>query len=218
LIDSFFTPNNPMKKKTAQTVTEVRILGAAAQLFARQGFKGTSTRDISRLARVNEVTLYRYFRNKSDLFRAATEFRLSRVRMGRDLQNMLANDAEVHVTVPLLTEFLLENFFSPPDVLRLVLVAGFEVPGAGRMVREYLGPFFDTINGYFGRCSAKGMIREVEPALATLSLPGMITAHHHLHQLLTGKELDWGPARSVPMYTNFLLAALGQKPSRSRDS
>jgi len=198
-----------MKKRVAETITEIRILEAAVQLFARQGFKGTSTRDISHLARVNEVTLFRHYRNKAELFRAAIEYRLSRVRMGRELQSHLASDGTLDETVPMLTRFLLENVFNPPDLLRLIFVAGFEVPGADRMVQEYLGPFFDVIQGYFERCSAKGLIGQVEPSMATLGLAGVVSAHQSFHRLFTERDLDWDIERSVPAYADFLLSALG---------
>ncbi len=200
-----------MKKKAGKTVTEVRIVEAAVQLFARNGFKGTSTKDISRLARVNEVTLFRYFPHKADLFRAAAESRLSGVRMGRDLQSKLAAVEPLHVTVPMLTEFLLENFFNSPQLIRLIFVVGFEVPGADCMVREYLGPFFDVIQGYFERCAAKGWIQDVEPSIATLSLAGVVSAHQNLYRLFTKQELGWNMDKSVPAYTDFLLGALGHK-------
>ncbi len=205
----------PVKKKAGKSVTEARIVEAAVQLFANNGFKGASTRDIARLARVNEVTLFRYFPRKNDLFCAAAESRLSRVRMGRELQNKLAKDASLNVTVPMLTEFVLENFFYPPDLLRLIFVAGLEVPGAERMVREYLGPFFDVVHGYFERCSAKGLIGDVEPAVATLSLAGVVSAHQNFYRLFTDKDLDWSREESVPAYAHFLLSALGhQRPGR----
>jgi len=199
----------PVKKKATRTVTEARILEAAVQLFAQNGFKGASTRDIARLARVNEVTLFRYFPRKNDLFCAAAESRLSRVRMGRELQNKLAKDAALQITVPMLTEFLLENFFYPPDLLRLIFAAGSEVPGADRMVREYLGPFFDAIQGYFERCSAKGLIGQVDPSIATLSLAGVVSAHQNFYRLFTERDLGWDKERSVPAYSDFLLSALG---------
>jgi AcrR family transcriptional regulator len=198
-----------MKKKAGKTVTEVRIVEAAVQLFARNGFKGTSTRDISRLARINEVTLFRYFPHKAQLFSAAAESRLSRIRMGRELQNKLSGDASLHVTVPMLTEFLVETFFYPPDLLRLISVAAFEVPGTDGMVREYLGPFFDTIQGYFERCAAKGLMQGIEPSIATLGLVGVVGAHQDLYRLFTGQELGWSLEKSVPAYANFLLGALG---------
>ena len=197
-----------MRKKAGKTVTEARIIEAAVQLFSQKGFKGTSTKDISNLARVNEVTLFRYFPHKSDLFSAATESRLIRVRMGRELQSKLAGDASLETIVPMLTEFLMENFFDPPDLVRLLYVAGFEVPASAKIVREYLGPFFDSIHGYFERSAAKGLIGNIEPSIATLGLPGVVTAHQNFYRLFTGTELGWEPQKSGPAYAAFLLGAL----------
>jgi len=205
-------PNKPVPRKASKTVTEVRIVEAAVQLFAQKGFKGTSTKDIARLAKVNEVTLFRYFPNKAKLFSTATESRLMQIHMGRELQNRLTADAPLQIVVPLLTRFLLETVFHPPDLMRLVFVAGVEVPGADRMVREHLGPHFDRINGYFERCAAKGLIRENDATIATLSLAGVVSAHQNFYRLFTGLDLQWDFDKAVPAYSDFLLGALGQKP------
>ena len=45
-----------------------KILQAAGKLFARQGYHGTTTREIARLADVSENTLFRHFDNKEELF------------------------------------------------------------------------------------------------------------------------------------------------------
>ena len=49
--------------------TGQRILDAALRVFARDGVSGATTREIARVAKVNEVTLFRYFRNKNELLR-----------------------------------------------------------------------------------------------------------------------------------------------------
>jgi AcrR family transcriptional regulator len=49
--------------------TSERILEAATRVFARDGVSGATTREIARIARVNEVTLFRYFKNKNELLR-----------------------------------------------------------------------------------------------------------------------------------------------------
>lgn len=46
-----------------------RILDAAARLFARRGYSGTSTRAIAREAGVNEVTVFRRFDSKAGVLR-----------------------------------------------------------------------------------------------------------------------------------------------------
>ena len=49
------------------------ILNAAMMLFAEKGFSGTTTRQIAQQAGVNEVTLFRHFRSKTELFHRILE-------------------------------------------------------------------------------------------------------------------------------------------------
>ncbi|MDE3130791.1 MAG: helix-turn-helix transcriptional regulator, partial [Acidobacteriota bacterium] len=44
-----------------------RILAAAGELFARQGFNATGVNDLYRAARVSKRTLYQHFESKDDL-------------------------------------------------------------------------------------------------------------------------------------------------------
>ena len=198
-----------MVKKTAgRSVTEVRIIEAAVQLFSRQGYKGTSTREIAHLAEVNEATLFRCFVRKADLFWAAAESRLNRLKLGRELQNGLATDVDPAIVVPMLVTFVVENMSQHPELMRLLYVAGFELPGADRMFREHLGPIFDAVNAYFARCAARGAIYDLEPTIATLGLAGAVSAHQNLHHLFTGRDLPWDPHQAAPAYAQFWLNAL----------
>lgn len=49
--------------------TRERILEAAYSCFSRKGYFGTTTREISQAAGVSEVTLFRIFGSKKELFR-----------------------------------------------------------------------------------------------------------------------------------------------------
>lgn len=53
--------------------TRERILDAAAECFAANGFHGTSTKDIAKRADVNETTLFRVFQDKDHLFDQAVQ-------------------------------------------------------------------------------------------------------------------------------------------------
>ncbi|MBV8887203.1 MAG: TetR/AcrR family transcriptional regulator [Chroococcidiopsidaceae cyanobacterium CP_BM_RX_35] len=57
--------------KTAQTHT--RLLKAATEVFATEGVTGAKTREIARVAGVNEVTLFRHFQNKEQLLAAVIQ-------------------------------------------------------------------------------------------------------------------------------------------------
>lgn len=49
--------------------TSERILDAATRIFARDGIAAATTRKIAQTAKVNEVTLFRHFKNKEELLR-----------------------------------------------------------------------------------------------------------------------------------------------------
>jgi len=48
--------------------TRERILDAALESFAEKGFSGTTTKELAKRAKVNEVTIFRQFRSKRALF------------------------------------------------------------------------------------------------------------------------------------------------------
>ncbi len=53
--------------------TRARILAAARDLYERAGSRGTTTRSVADLARVNEATLFRHFGTKQQLIAAMLE-------------------------------------------------------------------------------------------------------------------------------------------------
>jgi AcrR family transcriptional regulator len=58
---------------TRKNLTRERILGAAFELISDKGFAGASTREIAQRAGVAEVTLFRHFTSKENLFRQTTQ-------------------------------------------------------------------------------------------------------------------------------------------------
>jgi AcrR family transcriptional regulator len=206
------------QKSAGTSVTEVRIVEAAAQLFAHNGFKGTTTRDIAQLADLNEATLFRYFPRKPDLFWAAVESHVARVKLARDTQTSLASDDAPTIVVPLLVGFILDNLKNQPDLRRLLHVAAFELPESDQMIREHLGPIFDMVCAYFKRCAERGIMRNVAPSLAALGLLGAITAHRSLCKLFTEKEPPYPNEEQAlsayaVLWLNGLLPGKGAAPA-----
>jgi AcrR family transcriptional regulator len=58
-------------------IDERRIFNAAINELMVRGYDGATTREIADIAGVNEVTLFRKYRNKAGLFAKAVEFYLS---------------------------------------------------------------------------------------------------------------------------------------------
>src|SRR6202050_4184504 len=90
--------------------TADRIVEAAVQLFSRQGFAASSTHEIARLAGVSEVTVFRHFPRKKDLFWAATESRLRRLRISKELLGRLHADESPRNALPGRVDLLVAPF------------------------------------------------------------------------------------------------------------
>jgi AcrR family transcriptional regulator len=58
---------------TEKLSAKARILQAAARVFGEEGIKGATTREIARVAEVNETTLFRNFATKELLLKAVVE-------------------------------------------------------------------------------------------------------------------------------------------------
>jgi AcrR family transcriptional regulator len=57
----------PGRREANKQATRAALRGAAARLFAEQGYEATTVTQIARAARVGERTFYRYFDGKDDL-------------------------------------------------------------------------------------------------------------------------------------------------------
>jgi Transcriptional regulator len=196
-------------KQQQKSVTEVRILEAAVQLFAGQGFSATGTREIAQLAGVNETTLFRYYGTKKDLFWAALEARLSRIRLARELHNALADESDPTVVIPMIFAFVVQTISDQPELIRLLYVSALELPGADKLYQKHLGAIFDSVQSYLLKSASRGAICVVDPHIATLSLAGTVIAHSSLYQLFVGRQSPFNTADAeCSAYSDFWLTML----------
>src|SRR5579862_3060741 len=79
---------------------DARILDSAARQFANFGYNGVSIRDIAAHAGLNEVTIYRHYPRKRDLYIAVMGAELQQVKLGGDLLAQIAGarDAKMVLT------------------------------------------------------------------------------------------------------------------------
>lgn len=68
------TGHRPAAEERPGTARE-RLLAAAVQVLLKRGYRGATSREIARLAQVNEVTLFRLFSTKDDLLATAVAHR-----------------------------------------------------------------------------------------------------------------------------------------------
>lgn len=190
---------------------------AATQLFARQGYHGTSAREIARLADISENTLFRYFEHKEDLFWAALRSQLSALELRRDLLSDLADAANPEIVLPQILALLVDTSILSPVLLRLIAIAFIELPWRAQAVcYEYLSPIFSAINCYLASNIARGKCRNVNPSLLTAALASMVMVHPEFSKLFAGVPPPYSDSReAIRVYTKFWLDMLRPEPTVS---
>ena len=190
--------------------TEQRILDAAVQLFSRQGFSGTSTREVARLADVNEASLFRHFPRKQDLFWAALQSQLDHARPRKELQEGLCQGGDPERVVPLIVELLVHTAVYRFELVRLLYVGFLELrPGTERLYRQHLAPVFCAINDYLEHCVKTGTLRAVDHSITTVAFATTVLARQGLYSLLADGGAPYSNAdEAVEAYSKFWLSML----------
>ena len=175
-----------------------KILQAAGKLFARQGYYGTSTREIARLADVSENTLFRHFENKEELFWASLRSYSAGLKFRQDVQRGITQCDSPEAVLPKLIEMLADTVNYRPELLRLIAVAFIELhTKADEFCQEQLSPVFSTINHYLEMNIRSGRIRDLDPTILTSALTMTVLTHPGIYNLIDGNR---------PAYSNSLEA------------
>ena len=138
-----------------------QIVEVATQLFARQGYEGTTTRQIAEAADVNEAIIFRHFSTKEDLYWAVIEDQC-RMRAGREkLEQALGsgqNDEQIFTSIA--SEFLSRDATLP----RLLLFSALERHEVSqRFFKVHVASYYEILGDYIRRRIENGAFRDVDP-------------------------------------------------------
>jgi len=173
-------PSSPRKTLSSRE----RVLRAATLLFAAKGFEGTSTRDVAKKAKVNEITIFRLFKNKQDLYLHILDNKMG--LSAPDLLNPALCSSEDPEEAFLALAERLEKAFDP-IFLRLFFYAALEKPELLR--KRYgssLGSLYEVLGRHIGERIRSRVLRDIDPMLMGRALVGMIAYHRILSDLLGG--------------------------------
>ncbi len=196
------------------TEVQGRIVRAAAALFSRQGFHGTSTREIARLADVSEVTVFRYFEHKDDIFWSALQVSFDALKPRLTSLDRSSRRETPEVMLPEIISMLVDIATYSPELVRLIAVAVLEMRGrAEEVCREHLTPLFEAISGYLSRNIESGRMRNLNPAIVTAAIALTVMAQPELSKLIDGNRMSQlGGREAIHEYSSFWLDVLVPAP------
>ena len=157
--------------------TRLRILDAAMRVFARDGVSGATTREIARVAKVNEVTLFRYFKNKNELLTQVVM--QSCERYGQVFAEASLNTrADVRRTVRTYATAYAKKLQENEDLIRTFIgELKRHLKLCRRLFVEAAKPGRQKFIDYLKAAQKAKLIRkDIDPVIATDALSGMLMA------------------------------------------
>lgn len=157
-----------------------QIVVVAAELFARKGFSGTTTKEIAEGAGVSEAIIFRHFASKDKLYAAILDYKVKQgsERMKAQLLEAAGRKDDRAFFGSLAFE-MLEFHSKDRTFMRLLLFSALEGHDLSNI-------FFDStardmknhIRKYIKQRIADGAFRSIDPAVAARAFVGMV-----LHQV-----------------------------------
>ncbi len=163
-----------------------QILELATEIFARQGYEGTTTRQIAQRARVNEAIIFRHFPTKEELYWAVIE-RQCEINAGRArMQAKLAGEGDDRDRLIALAEEILAR---DTTLMRLLLFSALENHElSSRFFRTHVAQVYEILADFIRHGIAAGRFRDIDPLLAARGFLGMLFYHRQVQELFGGKR------------------------------
>jgi AcrR family transcriptional regulator len=143
--------------------TEEKIIVAAAKKFSTKGFLGTTTKEIAKDAGVNEVTIFRLFKSKNNLFETIINHysglpsivTLMEKKFTGDLEEDLMNLSKTFHTI----------FMKRANIVQLMLCEASRVEAFKNIMAKIPEQLITSLANVFKQHIEKGDIKPLDPYL-----------------------------------------------------
>lgn len=154
------------------------IIDAAIELFTEKGYAATRLDDIAKCAGIAKATLYLYFDNKEDIFRAAAnhafESNLDAIRAADSAPSTSLRERLPALLLGL-TGVAVENRF--PAIFRMVISESHLFPDLARIWHDDVASrILDLITAIVAQAQTQGEVRDGDPRLFAFSITGPLLA------------------------------------------
>ncbi len=161
----------PHRSPPAEAETRGRILKSALKLFARQGYDGTTTRDLAETAGVAEGTLFRHFPNKKAiLVEVATQ---GWVELLTDLLTELSEMGSYKAVGQVMRNRML-RLHENADMLKVCFMEAQFHPDLRDLIQsEVITKMTDVAEAFFETAMDQGIYRRMNPKVVARIFLGM---------------------------------------------
>ncbi len=163
--------------------TKERIIKAARRLFSTKGFLDATTKEIAEEARVAEVTLFRHFSSKENLFEEV----LRDYSFLPELRLILEHVKDMHFEEALLliAGRFMDALKARKDIIRIIQSEVYRYPDKVQVIyHRMIDEFIKTLGDYLKGLKEQGIIRDVDNAYTARAFMGLIFSLFNMQEIL----------------------------------
>ncbi|MDH3808573.1 MAG: TetR/AcrR family transcriptional regulator [Syntrophobacteria bacterium] len=180
----------PKRKRMKADERRQEIIRAAMEVFARNGFGGSTTREIAENAGISEAMIYNHFRNKEDLYTAIIDEKLQESEPLYYPLDAIRNRDDQRVFTTIVSNYL-DRHGEDTTFLRLLLFSALEGHELASMfVAGPVRKFFEFLADYIRERIDEGAFKPVNPEITSRCLLGMVHYFVLLREILGDDTLN----------------------------
>jgi len=180
----------PKRKRMKADERRQEIIRAAMEVFAKNGFGGSTTREIAENAGISEAMIYSHFRNKEDLYAAIIDEKLQESEPLYYPLDAIRNRDDQRVFSTIISNYL-DRHGEDTTFLRLLLFSALEGHELASMfVAGPVRKFFEFLADYIRERIDEGAFKPVNPEITSRCLLGMVHYIVLLREILGDDTLN----------------------------
>jgi AcrR family transcriptional regulator len=192
----------PETKGLAGPDASERILATATSLFAQHGYNGVSTRQIAAAAQVNEVTIFRHYPRKHDLYLAVMKSGLRQFHLRGDLLTCIAEARDGQTALARTFDLIEKTLMERSELLRLLQYSALELStDFDPLARRHLNEFVEVTARYLEPWIEKGELRCASSKTLIFTLVAIVASYSSIQRVFSAEGLN--PYGMFEIYTSF---------------
>jgi TetR/AcrR family transcriptional regulator len=197
-----------------------QLLNAAISLFSKNGFSGTTTKEIARAAGVTEALVFRHFPTKDALYSAILDYKANQTSV-EDWFEELRKYTEVNDDEGLIRNVVkrvVEHHRKDRDFMRLMFYSSLEHHELAQEFRDrHIMPLYKFLRDYIVKRQREGAFQGYNPNAVVRAIFALPLYHSMVKRLFEVKTLDISDADAIEIFPQLLLDGL-RKNSRKTET
>ncbi len=200
----------PARQRMNAQDRRTAIVNTAVKLFAENGFRGTTTRQIAAAVGVTEPVLYEHFATKGDLYRAIIDAKSQEgIEYLREMLTPFIERQDDRGFFRKLGLLIVEFYGKDPAYVRLLMFSALEGHDLAdsyyqRQVKIYL----EIVLTYIQRRMKAGAFRKINAEMVARSFAGMVSSYAQARVLFPNCVMDIDPKKAVDGMVSIFLEGI----------